>query len=65
VQDAVRFEDSKRLDKRHAGVKPPPFSRVPHPVNIETVWTYAVDAGEGRIELLAEIVAPCPTCSAG
>jgi hypothetical protein len=56
MQDAVRFEDSKRLDKRHAGVKPPPFSGVPHPVDIEAVSSHAVDTGEGRIELFAAIM---------
>ena len=56
MQDAVRFEDSNRLDKRHTGVKPPPFSGVPHPVDIETVRAHAVDTGEGRIELFAAIM---------
>jgi len=57
MQDTVRFEDPKRLDKRHAGVKPPPFARVPHPVDIETVRRpMRVDTGEGRIELFAAIV---------
>src|SRR5258708_12464616 len=56
MQDAVRFEDSKRLGKRHTGMEPPPFARVPHPVDIETVLSNAVDTGEGCIELLAAIV---------
>src|SRR5208282_6775990 len=56
MQHAVGFEDSKRLGKRHAGIKPPPFAGVPHPVDIKTVASHAVDAGEGRIELFAAIV---------
>jgi hypothetical protein len=56
MQDTVRFEDSKRLGKRHTGMEPPPFARVPHPVDIETVLSHAVDTGEGCIELLAAIV---------
>ena len=55
MQDAVSFEDSKRLDKRHAGMEQPPFPRVPHPVDIETVVPCG-RAGERRIELLAAIV---------
>jgi len=56
MQDAVSFEDSKCLDKRHAGMEQPPFPRVPHPVDIETVPSHAIDAGERRIELIAVIV---------
>jgi hypothetical protein len=46
----------KRLDQRHAGMEPPPFSGVRHPVDIEPVRTYAVDASKWRIELLAAIL---------
>src|SRR6202790_3453353 len=56
MQDTVRFDDSKRLAKRHAGMKPPPFARVPHPVDIEAALSHAIDTGEGRIELFAAIV---------
>ncbi|MGB6636367.1 MAG: hypothetical protein WBF12_11930, partial [Bradyrhizobium sp.] len=56
IQDSVSFEDSKRFGKRHADMEAPPFARVPHPVDIETVRADAVDTGEGRIELFAAIV---------
>jgi len=56
MQDTVGFEDSERLGKCHTDVEPPPFARVPHPVDIETVVSHAVDAGEWRVELLATIV---------
>jgi hypothetical protein len=56
VQDSVGFEDSKRFGKRHADMEALPFARVPHPVDIETVRPHAVDASEGRIELVAAIV---------
>jgi hypothetical protein len=56
MQDTVGFEDSERLGKCHTDVEPPPFARVPHPVDIETVLSHAVDAGEWRVELLATIV---------
>ena len=56
MQDPVGFENSKCLDKRYAGVKPPPLTGVPHPVNIKAVFPHAVDASEGRIEFLTTIV---------
>jgi hypothetical protein len=56
MQNTVRFENTKRLDERLAGVKPPPFARVPHPVDIELIWPHAIDSGESRVELLAAIV---------
>src|SRR3984957_3056007 len=56
VQDSVLFEDSLLLCKRHADMEAPPFARVPHPVDIETVRPHAVDASEGRMELVAAIV---------
>jgi hypothetical protein len=55
MQDTIRFEDSKRLDKRHTGMEPPPFAGVTHPVDIEAVRTHTVDPGEGRVELLATL----------
>src|SRR5260370_42238358 len=58
MQHAVRFEDSKRVGECYTGMEPPPFARVPHPVDIKPVWSHAVDTGERRIELLAVIVLP-------
>ena len=58
MQQAVRFEDSKRVGKCYIGMESPPFVRVPHPVDIKPVWSRAVDTGERRIELLAAIVLP-------
>jgi hypothetical protein len=58
MQHAVRFEDSKRVGECYTGMEPPPFARVPHPVDIEPVWSHAVDTGERRIELLAAMVLP-------
>jgi hypothetical protein len=54
MQQAVSFEDSQRLGKRHPGMEPPPFACVPHPVDIKPISSRAVDAGEGGVELLAE-----------
>jgi len=56
VQDAVGFEDSQSLGKWHAAMETPPFAGMPHPVDIEPVRPDTVNAGERRIELLAEIV---------
>ncbi|SJM33792.1 hypothetical protein [Mesorhizobium delmotii] len=56
MQNTVRFENAKRLDERLAGVKPPSFTREPHPVDIELIWPHAIDSGESRVELLAAIV---------
>ena len=56
MQDTVRFEDSKRLGKRQADVEPPPFARMPHPVDIKAVGAHAVDTGERRVKFLAAIV---------
>ena len=53
MENGVRFENMKRLDERHAAIKPPPRPRVPHPVDIESVPPHAIDSGERRIELLA------------
>ena len=58
----VRFDDSKRLPKRHTGMEPPPFARVPHPVDIEMVPSHPVDTSEGHIELLAAIVLISHAC---
>ncbi|MBY5402388.1 hypothetical protein [Rhizobium leguminosarum] len=55
MQHAVSFEDSQSLGKRYAGMKPPPFACVPHPIDIEPIGSHAVDAGEGSIELLAAL----------
>jgi hypothetical protein len=54
MQDFVGFEDTQRLDESYAGANRPPFSCVPHPVNIEPVASHSVDAGEGRVELFAK-----------
>jgi hypothetical protein len=56
MQDTVRFDDSKRLAKRQAGMEPPPFARVPHPIDIEAALSRAIDTGEARVELFAAIV---------
>src|ERR1700692_2994321 len=58
MQHAIRFEDSKRVGECYTGMEPPPFARVPHPVDIKPVWSHAADTGERRIELLAAIVLP-------
>ena len=58
MQHAVRFEESKRVGECYTGMEPPPFARVPHPVDIKPVWSHAVDTGERRVELLAAIVLP-------
>jgi hypothetical protein len=62
MQDSIGFEDSKRFGKRHAEMEAPPFARVPHPVDIETIRPHTVDPGEERIELVAAILwlPPCP-----
>jgi hypothetical protein len=49
MQGVVRFEDSRRLGKGYAGMHRPPFARVPHPMDIKPVTSYAVASGEGRI----------------
>jgi hypothetical protein len=58
MQHAVRFEESKRVGECYTGMEPPPFARVPHPVDIKPVWSHAVDTVERRVELLAAIVLP-------
>ena len=56
MENTVGFENSKRLDKGHVGMEPPPFACVPHPVDVEVVSSHAVDSSKRRIELLATIV---------
>lgn len=56
TQDRVCLDDPKRLAKRHTSMEPPPFARVPHPVDTEMVPSHAVNTGEGHIELLVAIM---------
>jgi hypothetical protein len=63
MQDAICFQNAKRLRERQPGMEPPPVSRASHPVDIELILPHAVDPGEGRIELLTAIM-PCPTGNA-
>ena len=36
----------------------PPFARMPHPINVASVWSDAVQPGEGRVEPFAAILLP-------
>ena len=56
MKHPIRFKDSQRLGKRDVDMEPPPFARVPHPVDIKSVRPHTVDAGEWRIEFLATIM---------
>lgn len=56
MQETVSFKDSQCLGKRHAAMEAPPFSRMPHPVDIKTVWPHAINTGEWGVKLLVEIV---------
>ena len=56
MQNPIGFQDSKRLGKRQPDMQSPPLALMPHPVDVETIRSRAIDAGEGRIELLVEIV---------
>jgi hypothetical protein len=56
MKDAVGFEDSQPVGEGHSSMKPPPFARVPHPVDIKSISSHAVNAREWRIELFAAIM---------
>ncbi len=56
MPDTVRFQQMKRLGERDAGVEPELFAGVPHPVDIESVSSHAIEPGERRIELFAPIM---------
>jgi len=56
MQNAVGPEGFDGLFEGEAAMEAEPFSGVAMPLNIEAVGADPVEAGEGRIELLAEIV---------
>ncbi len=55
VKYPVGLERFDGLDERQAAMKTEPFSGVAVPLDIEAVAGDPVEAGEGGIELLAEI----------
>ncbi|WP_292081347.1 hypothetical protein, partial [Mesorhizobium sp.] len=58
MQEFIGFEDMERLGERHIRMQRPSFARMPHPIDVESVWSDAVQPGERRVELLAAILLP-------
>jgi hypothetical protein len=55
VEDTVGLQRLHGLGESEAAMKAEPFSGVAMPLDVETVAGYPVEAGEGGIELLAEV----------
>ena len=53
---AVGFDGCDGFDERQAAIESQPLSGVAMPLDVEAVAADPVEAGEGRIELFAEIV---------
>ncbi len=53
---AIVFESFQSFGQGHPAIEPPPFSRMPHPVDVKAVGTHSVEAREWRVEFLPAIV---------
>lgn len=56
MQVAIGFDGLNGVDERQLAIEPEPLPGVAMPLDVEAVWADPIEAGKGRIELLAEIV---------